>query len=123
MQRVDVVEHKGKNIVILDFSKLDMLDQKDELFSAIEEAKAYISRQLPNSLLTLTIAKELRFNKDLIETLKEFTAHNKPYVKAGAIIGIQGLQKIAYDMVMTFTRRNIPIFPTVEEAKDWLVQQ
>lgn len=123
MQKLSIVDYKGKNIVVLDFSQGDMLDNKAELISLIDEAKTYIGRQVPSSLLTLTILKELRFNKELIEVMKEFTEHNKPFVKAGAIVGIQGLQKVAYDMVMAFTKRNIPIHPTVEDAMEWLVQQ
>lgn len=60
---------------------------------------------------------------ELVNTLKEFTTHNQPFVKAAAIVGVTGLQKIAYDTVIRFTKRNIPILPSVEEAMDWLVEQ
>lgn len=123
MEKVKVIEYKGKNIVYLDFSNGDMLGQKQEVLDLIEEAKAFIRKQAPNSLLTLTDATDLRFSMELIDTLKDLTTHNKPYVKAAAIVGVKGIQKIAYDTVMKFTKRNIPIFPSVEEAMDWLIQQ
>lgn len=123
MEKVKVIDHKGKNIVYLDFSYGDMLGQRQEVLDIIEEAKAFICKQAPNSLLTLTNGTGLRFSMELVDTLKDLTTHNKPYVKAAAIVGVKGIQKIAYDTVMRFTKRNIPIFPSVEEAMDWLVEQ
>jgi hypothetical protein len=120
---VKTIVHKGKNILYLDFSYGDMLDKKQEVLDLIEEAKAFVAKQTPNSLLTLTNATQLRFSMELVNAFKELTTHNQPFVKAAAIVGITGLQKISYDTVMKFTKRNIPIFPSVAEALDWLVQQ
>jgi hypothetical protein len=53
--------------------------------------------------------------------MKDFTTHNKPYVKAAAIIGISGIKKIIFEAVMMFSRRKIHIFNDMTEAKDWLV--
>jgi hypothetical protein len=66
---------------------------------------------------------DTRYNRDVIHALKEFANGNKPFVRAGAVIGIDGLKKIVYDAVMKFTGRNLPAFDDVEEAKDWLVEQ
>lgn len=123
MDRIKIVTHKDKNIIYLDFSSADMFNNKAEVLKLIQEAKEYIGKQSPNSQLTLTDATDLRFNMELIDILKGFTHHNKPFVKAGAIVGVKGLQKVAYDTVMKFTKRNIPIFSTAEEAMDWLAEQ
>ena len=52
--------------------------------------------------------------------LKQFTAHNKPYVKAGAVVGVTGLKRIIFSAVVTFSRRNLEAFDDVEQAKHWL---
>jgi hypothetical protein len=45
-------------------------------------------------------------------------------VKAGAVVGITNpLMKIAYRAVTAFSKRNLPIFNSREEALDWLVDQ
>ena len=77
----------------------------------------------PNSLVTLTNVTGLRFSMELINIIKDFSTHNQPFVKAAAIVGISGIQKIAYDSVIKITKRNIPLFPSVEEAMDWLFEQ
>lgn len=103
---VKILNHKGKNILYLNVSYGDMLDKKQEVLDLIEEAKSYIAKQAPNSLLTLTNATGLRFSMELVNTLKEFTTHNQPFIKAAAIVGVTGLQKIAYDTVIKFISRS-----------------
>ena len=53
--------------------------------------------------------------------MKQFSAHNKPYVKAAAVVGITGLKKIIFGAVMAFSRRNLESFEDMEQAKRWLV--
>jgi hypothetical protein len=120
---ITTLTHKGKPILYLNFSYGDMLDKKQEVLDLIEEAKSYIAKQAPNSLLTLTNVTGLRFSMELVNAIKEFSLHNQPFVKAAALVGITGIQKLAYDSVIKFTKRNIPLFPSVEEAMDWLVEQ
>ena len=55
--------------------------------------------------------------------MKEFVHANKPHVRAAAVVGIDGLKKIVYEAVMRFSGRNVPVFPDLETAKDWLVAQ
>jgi hypothetical protein len=54
--------------------------------------------------------------------MKEFAAHNKPYVKASTVVGITGLKKIIYDAVLMFSKRNISTFDSIDPAKEWLAQ-
>lgn len=117
MEQVQIIEHKGKKIITMDFT------DRNKIHEGISIAKSIIAGYSPNSALTLTDLTGLVFNSEIIQAFKEFTEHNKPYIKASAIIGVKGIQKVAYDAVMRFSRRNIPIFGTRQEALDWLVEQ
>ena len=79
---ITTLTHKGKPILYLNFSYGDMLDKKQEVLDLIEEAKSYIAKQAPNSLLTLTNVTGLRFSMELVNAIKEFSLHNRPFVKA-----------------------------------------
>jgi hypothetical protein len=57
------------------------------------------------------------------KVLKEFTTFNKPYVKAGAVLGASGLLKFEFDIVTKFSGRILARFDNPEEAKNWLVSQ
>ena len=54
---------------------------------------------------------------------KRLAVNNRPYVIAGAVVGLSGLQKVVYTTVMRFSKRNIPAFDDIEAAKDWLIAQ
>lgn len=114
-----MINHKEKEILYLDFSYCTM----DEFFQVIDLARKIIRVQKHNSVLTLTNVSGTKYNREMIQALKEFANDNKPFVKAGAIIGVEGLKKIAYDAIIKFTKRNLPAFDNIEKAKAWLVEQ
>ena len=115
-ERVKFITHHEKEILYLDFSNT----LPAEVLQTIEEAKRVISTRPEGSILTLTDVTNARFNDAVSDGLKQFTAHNKPYVKAGAVIGVTGLKRIIFSAVVTFSRRNLEAFDDVEKAKHWL---
>lgn len=116
--RVKFIKHGEKEILLLDFSN----SRTDEVLEIIEHAKRVISAKPENSLLTLTDVTNARFNDEVGNSMKQFSAHNKPYVKAGAVVGITGLKKIIFGAVVAFSKRNLESFDSVEQAKQWLVE-
>lgn len=118
MPDTQIIEYKGKKIIFTDFNK----DRK-RVKEIVEEAKAIIKEQPLNSAYILTDVTGLIFNSEMVEIFKQYTEHNKIYVKSSAVVGIIGLQKIAYDAVMRFSNRNVPNFSSKQEALDWLAEQ
>ncbi len=115
-ERVKFIRHEEKDILLLDFSNA----QTEEVMTIIEDAKRLISSRPEQSLLTLTNVTNARFNERVGEGLKKFTLHNKPYVKAGAVVGITGLKRIIFGAVMAFSKRKLESFDDLEQAKQWL---
>lgn len=121
MDRVQIINHQGKEIVYIDFSNI-MVTEIEILRKVIEAAKEIIKKYPPASALTLVNFDNLRFSTQFISELKEFTLHNKPYVKMGAAFGVHhGLRKVVFDAVMKFTGRNLHVCDSKEEGLDWLV--
>jgi hypothetical protein len=118
--RVSFIEHRGKRIAYHDFSNVGTLQEATEAF---RQSAELVRAQPQGSVLTLTNVEGSRFNKDILDGLKTLTAGNKPYVKAACIVGLSGLQRVAYLAVTTFTGRHMPTFATADKAKDWLVEQ
>jgi hypothetical protein len=115
-ERVKFITHQEKEILFLDFSN----SKADEVLKIIDDAKRVISAKPMNSLLTLTDVTNARFDEAVNSGMKEFTAHNRPYVKAAAVVGITGLKKVIFGAVMAFSKRNIASFDDAEQAKCWL---
>jgi hypothetical protein len=116
MERVRFIEHKGKTILFIDFSD----SSPEDAFEVIGVAKTVIAKQAPSSLLTLTNTHNARFNSKIRNAMTEYVRHNKPFVKAAAIIGVTGLQEIIFSGILKLTKRKIRLFNDIEEAKDWL---
>lgn len=119
MTNVQSLNYQGKKIIYIDFSNCQPKDASE----IMEHAKAVISQEPPNSLLTLTNVTNLRFDIELSQQFKAYTEFNKPYVKAAAIIGAAGLLKSGFQFVAHFAKRDIRAFDTKDEALDWLVNQ
>jgi hypothetical protein len=120
MERTRFIEHRGKRILLLDYSGVA---DPEEALREIAKSKAFIATQPPNSLLTLTHVRDARYNREIVTAMKGLAAHNKPFVRAGAVVGLAPLHRIVYQAVMKFSGRNLPAFDDMEEARDWLVEQ
>ncbi len=119
MERVAFVHHKGAEILFLDFSRC----KTDEVFPIIAKATTVIASRPPQSLLTLTDVTDMRFDDSVSQRMKEFTAHNKPYVRAAAVVGVTGIKRIIFEAILLFSRRKLHTFDSLELAKEWLAKQ
>lgn len=94
-----------------------------EALAAIAEAQQLVTSRPEGSVLTLTYVAGARFTREIVEALKRLAAANKPYVKAGAVVGMTGLQRAIYIAVTQFSGRRLETFAGIDEAKDWLARQ
>ncbi|MFI5368625.1 MAG: hypothetical protein ACHQ1F_06395 [Spirochaetia bacterium] len=119
MSRVQFITHKGKRILYFDLSSCKVA----EISAVVAEAKRAVASQPPASVLALTNVTETELSKSSSAIIKDFTAHNKPFIKASAVVGVEGLRKVIYNAAMAFSGRTISAFDTLEQAKDWLSTQ
>ena len=114
---VSLIHYRGVEIIYVDFSNLALHD----VSPVIEQAKIIIRNKPQHSVRILTNITNTGFNSEVGEAFKAFTQHNKPYVKASAIVGLSGMQKIMFTAITKFSGRNdIKSFDQLEKAKDWL---
>lgn len=120
MARTTFIEHKGVRIALLDFANVQ---STEEALAAIEEAGRIVQAEPFRSVRTMTLVTGSRFNSEVLEAIKRLAVNNRPYVLAGAVVGLSGLQTVVYTTVMRFSKRNIPAFADIEAARDWLIAQ
>lgn len=119
MERVKFIQHQGQPILFLDFSGCSI----DDMLECIEEAREVIRSQPKKSVLTLTDVTNARYNVKVLETMIEFINGNRPFVEAGAVVGMDSLKKTVYKAIIKYSGRKLPAFDDIEKAKDWLVRQ
>lgn len=116
--RVKFIDHMGKRVLFINYADCTIVMLK----AVADEMHRVISREPPNSVLTLTDVTSTSFDSESVEVLKSRVIANAPYVKRAAVIGITGLQRLIYEAIQKFSKRSIPLFDTREEALDWLVK-
>ncbi len=119
MSATKFITHDAKRILFIDLAR----KSPAELLEAIREAKAIIAEQPPGSLLTLTDVEGSTYNREVADELKAYVAHNKPYVRAGAVVGLNDLKRVIFNFLNRVTGRSLKGFEQLSAAKDWLAKQ
>ena len=121
MEHVEEFTVDGKNIVYIDFSSA--VSEKD--FNAvIEQAKQAISKHAEKSVCTITNMENVRFDSNIKDIFVKYVESNKPYVKYGVAIGMDGIKKKMIEGILKLGGRpNFRFCFTKEEAVKWLRQQ
>jgi 1-deoxy-D-xylulose 5-phosphate reductoisomerase len=120
MGRTRFVDHRGKKVLVLDYSGIR---EPAEALAAIEESKREVVRHPHKSLRVLTDSTGSHYDTAVVQALKELAAHDEPYVIASAVVGVVGLKKVVLTAVNLFSKRKITMFDSREQALDWLVAQ
>ena len=118
MRKPEIIRHKDADIIYLNFSNLR---NQEQIIKLENDGAELIQKQKFNSVLTLTNMDGMFFNNDIRNHFTKVVKSNTPFVKAGAVIGLNGLISIMYKSFIAITGRNIKLFKTKEEALDYLV--
>jgi hypothetical protein len=118
-RRLKSMDHWGKTVLILDFSHASRKDA----YELMEISAKKIRSAPPRSVLTLSDVSRLSFDSPVIAAFKDFTSLNKPHVKAAAVVGLRGLQKIVFNTISAFSNRTFGVFAERSAALDWLTRQ
>jgi hypothetical protein len=114
--RIRFTNHGGKKILLVDFSNCPA-NEVEEIARAVPD---YVTVNPHGSVLVLTDFTGAAFDRDALRAMKETAVFDKPYVKKSALIGTESLPRDFYEDMTRFSRRELPIFETREEALDWL---
>ena len=117
-ERVKFITHRGIEILFIDLSHAT----PDEFLATMEEARAVIAKQPRASLRTLTNVAGVRFRKALTPAIREFLVHNKPFVHAGAVVGLDSLKMIVFNFINRAAGRTLRAVDDQEAAMEWLAK-
>ncbi len=115
--RVRFIEHRGRKILIQDYSALT---PGPEFYRLVEQARMMIAAEPFRSVLTVVDATGSVFDAGVLQTLKEFVKVNTPYIKKTAVVGITGLKEVGLLAVSRGLGRPLDTCGTVPEALDML---
>jgi hypothetical protein len=112
------IDHNGKQILLMDFSAIG---STSKLTSAVEEIKSIVALHKPGSLLALFDFTGLSVNKERMKIIKGMAAHNRPYIKFIALVGLGFPRSLIFRLIIRLTgRKNHRVFRKRDAALDWL---
>jgi hypothetical protein len=121
MERIEEFTREGKKFIYFDLSNFK---SNNEFTQFIEKSKPMIEKYAEHSLYTITNIENVRFDTKTKELVAQWMEHNKPYVKFGAVTGIDGIKKIMVNMIFAMSKRtNMTFVSSKEQAIEWLLQQ
>ena len=119
MKRVDFIKYKGKRILFLDFSGLEL----NEFMEGVKQAEKIVRSQPQKSLLTLTDMTGNNYMPTSNKIINDSFRDNALFVKASAAVGVTGIKKILVKIMEKYAGRRMCVFDNLVEAKDWLADQ
>jgi hypothetical protein len=118
MDRVRFITHKGKKVLLVDYSNVT---EESQLVEMIEQREFLVDSQPKNSVLMVINVTGAKFSKEVLTRAKEANVYDLPYVRRSALVGVEDRQKAAVEAVAMFSKRHWENFATLAEALDWIV--
>jgi hypothetical protein len=115
-ERIRFIDHQGKKILLVDFSNCPA-NEVERIARAVPD---YVTVNPRGSVLVLTDFSGASFDRDALRAMKETAVFDKPFVKKSALLGTESLPAQFYEELISFSRRELVILKTREEALDWL---
>ncbi|MDR1970822.1 MAG: hypothetical protein LBQ46_02770 [Treponema sp.] len=118
-ERIEQFEHKGKRFIYFDLSGLQNNVQFKEM---TEGAKKIIAEYPPDgSSFSITNIEGVIYDTETKNIVSAWMEFNRPYIKQGAVIGLDGIKRIMVNSILKMSgRNNMKFFRTREEAVEWL---
>jgi len=121
MSRIEEFERDGKHFIYFDLSGFGT---NDAFLRIIEESEPIVGKYANMSLYTITNIEGVKFDTKTKKVVAKWMEYNKPYVKYGVLIGVDGIKKIMVEAIFALSgRKNMSLASAKEEAVAWLLRQ
>jgi hypothetical protein len=118
-ERIRFITHKGRQVLLVDCTNCTAV----EMMELAPLVPAQMATEPRGSVLLLADFTGSKFDKTAFESLKQAVVLDRPHIKRSAWVGVEALPKIFYENLKHFSRRDLPVFSTREEALDFLVAE
>lgn len=115
--RVSFIEHKGKRVLMVDFSFAEL----DLVKAAAAEYLHVLSMQPANSVLSLIEVEGIPFHPEALKIGTELTDLGQPYSLRTAVSGVSGFRSFMLQTMVKTAKRPVRLFKERSEALEWLI--
>ena len=108
MKRAKLIDVKGKNVLMIDFSDCST----SEAITAFDEAQNLIKEQPEGVKRVLVVLRNSKIDLRVLRKSREFSATYERQIQKAAVVGAMVFSRIGNETVL---------FNNLAKAKDWLV--
>jgi hypothetical protein len=116
--RIQFISFKGKQILLVDLSKLSAT----EVEKTVRAVPEVVTTQARGSVVVLADFTEATFDPEALRAMKEAAVFNKPYIKKTAWVGAESFPEEFRENLKSFSGREFPTFKSRQDALEWLVE-
>jgi len=117
LERIRFVTHQGQRVLLIDMTGCSAA----EVAALSDRVPSFVTREPLGSVLAVGDFTGAEFSRESVERIKVAAALDQPYIKRAAWVLTRNMPKALYDSILSFSARQIPIFPTREQALEYLV--
>jgi hypothetical protein len=118
-ERIRFIEHKGKQILLLDCS----LATASQMLPLLTQVRTTVAQHGPKSVLVLANYEGAEIGHKVAMRIKEVLGFDRPFVKKAAWLGTEHIPDALSENFHLFSQRETATFKTREEALEWLVRE
>jgi hypothetical protein len=120
-ERIELFDFEGKRFIYYDISRFKNNFQFKEF---IAYAKTIIQQSPEQSLFSITNVEGVIYDTETKLIVAVWMDFNRPYIKFGAVIGLDGIKRIMVNSILKISgRNNMKFFRSKDEATQWLAIQ
>ena len=118
---LSTIIYKNRIIYFIDYS-IFQSNKKEKTLQLLKIAGDEWVTKPPNSVLSIINVTNFYFDLEVLNAFKVSIIRTVPNEKRMAIIGVNGLVKVAYNFVIGLTNDSkVKAFDSELEAKEWLI--
>jgi hypothetical protein len=121
-ERTEWITHKGKRILCMDYTELAGEDLIRQIRKNTEDIMEIGEAGVVDQLHLLDVKGGLA-SREIVAAFKEAGTKLSPFIIATAVARLSPMQKRLLTVYNTLAVKVAQPFDTLEEAKDWLVEQ
>jgi hypothetical protein len=123
MDRVQWIEHKGKRILLINYSGLHakLPEEKKMVFDCMAEVKR-MTDVTEGRILYLSDVSNTQSDNEIVDGLRELAIYTSSSgkVEKECVVGISGLQKMLVNMINLMSKSKLVMYDTREQGLDYL---
>jgi len=115
------IEHEGEKILYCDYVGFSESDF-DALKTELRDVENLLSNEPDHSVLSVSDVRDSVASRQAVEQFKLAAVRTGRHIRKQAVIGVTGIKKIFFDVIVRLSKQNAKAFDDLEQAKQWLVE-